>query len=307
MPLRIGAVENLELSPHVIAVRAGASTARPTHKFRRSWVGWASRQSLVDSNCGSTAPAPASHRHRPTPRWSSRERQQGVTSPPPSMRSRRTPCWAGRAMPVRRMRCSERRSWAKASELLVTSDSRCRAVTVTAWHGLHRGRAREGARGEGDAANSARGSPRRGPPTGGMRRSIETALPDANRFNSLLHLSTARLPSRFEGPSRIRSTQDSGPWAVGMVTSGPWDGAESGPTVRAGSSRGRTSEAEEGDNRTNSADPSGRAPNRGSPQVHRVHRCPRVSTLQEGVAGSGPGVQDRHRPVDASLSGTAPQ
>ena len=37
----------------------------------------------------------------------------------------------------RRMKCSEKRSWAKPSERLVTSDPRYGTVTVTAWHGLH--------------------------------------------------------------------------------------------------------------------------------------------------------------------------
>ena len=37
----------------------------------------------------------------------------------------------------RRMKCSERHSWAKPSECLVTTDPRHGTVTVTAWHGLH--------------------------------------------------------------------------------------------------------------------------------------------------------------------------
>jgi hypothetical protein len=37
----------------------------------------------------------------------------------------------------RRMKCSERRSWAKPSQRLETTDSRYGTVTVTAWHDLH--------------------------------------------------------------------------------------------------------------------------------------------------------------------------
>ena len=37
----------------------------------------------------------------------------------------------------RRMKCSDRRTWATPSERLVTSDPRYGTVTVTAWHGLH--------------------------------------------------------------------------------------------------------------------------------------------------------------------------
>jgi len=37
----------------------------------------------------------------------------------------------------RRMKCSDRRTWAAPSERLVASDPRYGTVTVTAWHGLH--------------------------------------------------------------------------------------------------------------------------------------------------------------------------
>lgn len=37
----------------------------------------------------------------------------------------------------RRMKCSERRTWGKPSERLVTTDPRYGTVTVTAWHGMH--------------------------------------------------------------------------------------------------------------------------------------------------------------------------
>ena len=37
----------------------------------------------------------------------------------------------------RRMKCSDKRTWGKPSERLVTSEPRYGTVTVTAWHGLH--------------------------------------------------------------------------------------------------------------------------------------------------------------------------
>ncbi len=58
------------------------------------------------------------------------------TDPPP--RPRRPKGTGGRPpRHGRRMKCSERRSWGKPSEQLVTSDVRYGTVTVTAWHGMH--------------------------------------------------------------------------------------------------------------------------------------------------------------------------
>lgn len=37
----------------------------------------------------------------------------------------------------RRMKCSEKRTWGKPTERLVTSDTRYGTVTVTVWHGMH--------------------------------------------------------------------------------------------------------------------------------------------------------------------------